>query len=613
MIENPASAAYDSQASASANILRAAVLMGVLRRAGVSMCVVSPGSRSAPLVLAAARTAGLELWVALDERSAGFIALGQARRSGGPVALLCTSGSAPAHYFPAVIEASEAGIPLIVLSADRPAELRNCAAGQTIDQIELFGKYVRQFVECSIPDSTTSDSFSGLLNPVAAALVAATGNHPGPVHLNIPFREPLVPAANALALSDPDWLAERLRPILDALPQALPGDALPGKDVAPRVPAQWTSGKRGLILVGAHPAAGGGASFADAVLALSRWLGWPVLADAASPLRYHPKSRSQVIAHYDVLLRDTAIADSCQPEMVLQFGALPTAKVLRQWLSGLTVETVIVDPRPRNLDPLQRPHQRWFTTAQALAAIEGAALAKRIESSWNDCWQRMDTAASEALAVAGEVHLKSPETFCEPLWPQVMVRALDGITCDLHFASSMPVRDAEWFMPVAAIHGEGFSNRGANGIDGTLSTAIGAAHRSNRPMVLVCGDLAFLHDANALLSARQMCGSLTVVLIDNGGGRIFESLPIVQHEADFETYFATPQKVDFASLAAAHGIVLADLPAVSAVTMLRDAVSQAGVKILRLHSDNSQAIKIRREFFSAMQAAAILQLNSAEQ
>lgn len=587
--------------------------MGVLQRAGVSLCVVSPGSRSAPLVLAAARTAGLEIWVAVDERSAAFIALGHARRSGRPVALLCTSGSAPAHYFPAVIEASEAGIPLIVLSADRPPELRNCAAGQTIDQIELFGNYVRQFVECSLPESASDDSLCDLRNLVAAALVAATGNHPGPVHLNIPFREPLVPAADVPVLSDSDWREQRLAPILDALPQAPPGDALPGKDAAPRVPAEWAAGKRGLILVGAHPATGGGASFADAVLALSRWLAWPVLADAASPLRYHLKSSGQVVAHYDVLLRNSAIADSCQPEVVLQFGALPTAKVLRQWLSGLTVETVIVDPRPRNLDPLHRPHQRWFTTAQALVAVEGAAAVKQTESSWNDRWQRMDSAATEALAAACEARLKSPETFCEALWPQVLVHALKGISCDLHFASSMPVRDAEWLIPVAAIQGEGFSNRGANGIDGTLSTAIGAAHRSNRPMVLICGDLAFLHDANALLCARQLCGSLTVVLIDNGGGRIFESLPIVEHAADFETLFATPQQVDFASLAAAHGIAFAELSAASAAAMIRDAVSCTGVKILRLQSANPLAIKIRRECFAAMQAAAALQLNSGKQ
>jgi 2-succinyl-5-enolpyruvyl-6-hydroxy-3-cyclohexene-1-carboxylate synthase len=607
------SSACDSQALATANILRAAVLMGVLQRAGVRLCVVSPGSRSAPLVLAAARTAGLELWVAIDERSAGFIALGHARRSGRPVALLCTSGSAPAHYFPTMIEASEAGIPLIVLTADRPPELRNCAAGQTIDQIELFGKYARQFVECSLSDSPSTDSLCDLRNLVAAALVAATGNHPGPIHLNIPFREPLVPAAEDPVLSDSAWLAQRLAPVLDALPQVPAVDALTGKDAGPRVPAEWVAGKRGLILVGAHPAVGGEASFADAVLALSHWLGWPVLTDAASPMRYHPKSYGQVVAHYDVLLRDTAIADSCQPDVVLQFGALPTAKVLRQWLSGLTVETVIVDPRPRNLDPLQRPHQRWFTTAQALAAAEAAAAVKRTDCGWNDRWQRMDSAATNALAVACEAHLKSPETFCEPLWPQVLVHALEGITCDLHFASSMPVRDAEWLMPVAAIHGAGFSNRGANGIDGTLSTAIGAAHRSNRPMVLVCGDLAFLHDANALLSSRQLCGSLTVVLIDNGGGRIFESLPIVQHRADFETFFATPQQVDFASLAAAHGIAFSDLQADTAITQIRESVCSNGLKILRLQSDNPLAIKTRRDCFAAMQAAATVQLNSVKQ
>jgi 2-succinyl-5-enolpyruvyl-6-hydroxy-3-cyclohexene-1-carboxylate synthase len=607
-----ASAACDSQASATANILRAAVVMGVLQKAGVRLCVLSPGSRSAPLVLAAARTAGLELWVAVDERSAGFIALGQARRSGRPVALLCTSGSALAHYFPAVIEASEAGVPLVVLSADRPPELRNCAAGQTIDQMELFGGYVRQFVECHLPDSGAGEPAGDLRNLVVGALAAATGNDPGPVHLNLPFREPLVPSPDAAVLRDPDWLAGRLQSVLGSVAEWTSSDAMVGKDPVQRLPAAWFSGQRGIILVGAHPAVGGGDVFAGAVLSLSRCLGWPVFADAASALRYHAQARGQVVAHYDVLLRDRDIASHCQPEVVLQFGALSTAKVLRQWLAELAVETVIVDPRPRNLDPLQRPHQRWLTTAQALASAENAVDAKPADSAWNDCWQRMDRAAADALALECGARLKLSDAFCEPLWPLLLVCALEGLECDLHFASSMPVRDAEWFMPVASLRGEGFSNRGANGIDGTLSTAIGAAHRSERPMLLVCGDLAFLHDSNALLAAAQLQGSLTVLLIDNGGGRIFESLPIARHEADFETFFATPQKVDFACLAAAHGVAFADLQSASAATVIREAVTQPGVKILRMRSNNALAMQTRRECFTAMTAAATLQINQGK-
>jgi 2-succinyl-5-enolpyruvyl-6-hydroxy-3-cyclohexene-1-carboxylate synthase len=597
-----------AQATAYANSLRAAVVMGVLQKAGVGMCVISPGSRSAPLVLAAARTAGLKTWVAIDERSAGFLALGYARRSGQPVALICTSGSAPAHYFPAVIEASEAGIPLIVLSADRPPELRDCAAGQTIDQTRLFGDFVRHFFDLGLALDEESDP-AYVRNRILTAMTFAAGSNPGPVQLNLPFREPLVPDPQAPILSDTAHIKQKLEAILAGLDASTFASASFVDAFSNGQLSDLFSHKRGIILVGAHPPLGGGEAFSEALFEIANKLGWPLFADAAAAPRFHVSASSSVIAHYDVLLRDPDLAQSMQPDFVLQVGALPTAKVLRQWLKINPFPTVIIDPRPRNLDPLQRSHQHWQTTIQSLAKALAQMPNTPSKADWLELWTSMDRAATTAMQSVLAEKQSSADCLSEPMWPHLLVQALDGITCDLHFASSMPVRDAEWLLPSGSIRGEGFANRGANGIDGTLSTALGAAAASSRPMVLVCGDLAFLHDSNALLNATQFKGNLTVLLIDNRGGRIFESLPIARQESDFEHYFATPQRVDFAQLAAAHQVPFIDLQAVDAVQAIRQSVSKNGLRILRLQSDNKVAMQLRRELFAAMTQAAILQLN----
>jgi 2-succinyl-5-enolpyruvyl-6-hydroxy-3-cyclohexene-1-carboxylate synthase len=593
----------DSVATASGNWLRASVIMATLQKAGVSLCVLSPGSRSAPLALAAARTPDLAVWVAVDERSAGFIALGHARRSRQPVVLLCTSGSAPAHYFPAIIEASEAGVPLIILSADRPPELRNCGAGQTIDQIELFGGYVRHFVDCILPLAADAD-VSYCCNTVRHALAAATGTNPGPVHLNLPFREPLVPSATALREMDFEWIEQHLQ--AQMRPHAtipIPGQANASRPIVDLPsPSFWS--QRGLILVGSHPPQEGSTYFTEAVLSLSRQLRWPVFADPGNALRYQSIADGPVIGHYDVLLRDPAIARDWQPEAVLQIGALPTAKVLRQWLSGFSHETIIIDPRPRNLDPLHRAHRRWYLNACSLMVELQHCKIVKTPNEWLAGWQQMDRSAAVALAQCVDAYMQSGAPLCEPLWPHLLTQSLSGVECDFHFASSMPIRDAEWFIPCGLLYGEGFANRGANGIDGTLSTVIGAAHRNPRPMLLVCGDLAFLHDSNAFLSAAQLQGSLTILLIDNNGGRIFESLPIAEHEAEFERYFATPQAVDCAQLAAAHNIPFSEWTLSTALTALRQAVHTPGIKILRMHSDNNLARQMRRNLFTAMKYAA---------
>lgn len=564
------------------NTLWSSVFAETLVRSGVRQAVISPGSRSTPLTIAFAGHPGLEAVPVLDERSAAFFALGLAKQSRRPVVLLCTSGTAGANYHPAVIEAQESGVPLLVITADRPPEMRACASGQTIDQQKLFGGHVNYFHELAVPEPTLL-LLRYLRQTVAQACARALLPDAGPVHLNAPFRDPLPPVENNSARA--------LEPELDGSFFSHLGEVTAQPVSAPAIWQRPPVG-RGLIVAGAdapeHPA-----PYAAKVVAIAAKLGWPVLADTLSVLRHHAPAGAPIITAYDAILRNRPLARELTPHTVLCLGNWPTSRVIRQWLEESGAEVVLVSPRVDNRDALHGRTRQVRLAAEALTVGE----ADVSEPGYLETWLRAERAATAVLR-AGR---PSPDGIFEGEVTLALAHTLPDET-PVFVANSMPVRDVEYFWPADGRRRQFYFNRGANGIDGTLSTALGAAH-GNRPAVLLTGDLAFLHDANGLLLRPQLRGSLTVVLINNHGGGIFEHLPVAHFEPPFEEFFATPQQVDIAKLCAAHGVEHVAVGHLAHLAGLLEVLPAAGIRVLEVTTDRKRDAAWRKKLFAAAAAA----------
>jgi 2-succinyl-5-enolpyruvyl-6-hydroxy-3-cyclohexene-1-carboxylate synthase len=559
------------------NSLWASVLVETLVRLGVRQAVISPGSRSTPLTVQFAGHPEFEAIPVLDERSAAFFALGLARRSHRPVVLLCTSGTAGAHYFPAIIEARESGVPLLVITADRPPEMRECRSGQTIDQQKLFGGYVNHYHELAVPEADVG-LLRYLRQTVAHAVERTQQPVGGPVHLNAPFRDPLPPVADGVA----GKLHGRIGP-------SFFGHLRPRRAVR-LVPERRRLGGRGVIVAGQARVADPRA-YAGSVGQLARKLGWPVLADALSPLRNFASLVPGLVTRYDVIARSAALTQELAPEQVVVLHDWPTSKPLRQWLAGAERPTTFVTERADNPDAL---HGATTMVRAGVAEFAAAVVARRAPPAWNRRWAlaerkiaaRLTRGLAAAPAFEGGVAALLPTAL--PKGTTVMV------------ANSMPVRDVEYFWPANdrghAVH----CNRGANGIDGTLSTAVGLAHRG-APTVLLTGDLALLHDPNGFLLARELRGSLTVVVINNEGGGIFGHLPVAQFEPPFERFFATPQTVNFGKLAASYGVSHKLVRSRAELARWLARPPARGLRVLEVRSDRRADAETRKRLFAEAQ------------
>lgn len=568
------------------NSLWCSVLVETLVQCGVRRAVISPGSRSAPLTMAFARHPRIEAIPVLDERSAAFFALGLAKQRGRPVALVCTSGTAAANFLPAIVEARESGVPLLVFTADRPPELRDCHSGQTIDQVKIYGGYVNHQHECAVPEATMP-LLRYLRQTVVHAVERTLKPVAGPVHLNCPFRDPLAPLPQALPA---DITAKSFDGFFPAADDFGPGagvmEITPGGPVWPST----TGESRGVIIAGPGDPAVPHA-FAQSVGRISLALGWPVLADALSPLRRYAADSGHVVAHYDAILRSTTHAVQLRPAQVICLGGWPTSKVLREWLQRADPETIIVTDRLDNLDAL---HLRTGFMRGGLAAWSASFTGKKRLPAYAKQWLEADRKVSRALgAEFGKI-----KELIEPHWVGVLARGLPaGTGCFI--ASSMPVRDAEYFWPANNRRQRIQFNRGANGIDGTLSTALGAAH-GGPPAVLVTGDLALLHDTNGFLSAQKFKGSLTIVLINNNGGGIFEHLPVAQFNPPFEEFFATPQNIDFRKLCATYGVAHVTVKSVAHLASLVTKLPKSGLRVLELRTDRKRDAAFRKQLFTRL-------------
>jgi 2-succinyl-5-enolpyruvyl-6-hydroxy-3-cyclohexene-1-carboxylate synthase len=561
----------------------ARVLTDELIRCGVTEAVLAPGSRCAPLALALHADPRIRMYVRIDERSAGFLALGLGKVSGRPAALVCTSGTAAANFHPAVAEASHAHVPLVVLTADRPPELRGTGANQVIDQLGLYGSAVRFFAEVGTP--VAEPGMVEYWRSVAARAVHAAVNQAGPVHLNIGFREPLVPDG---ALDWPEPLDGRAggQPWtrIDRRTR-MPG---PLSELYPELP------ERGAVVV----ADGATGADADAAVRLAEAAGWPVLSEPTGNARRGPNA----VCTYPLLLATEPFAAAHQPELVISVGKPGLSRSLLGWLRGAD-RHIVVDPNPDWADPTRSADQ-VVAAVPVLGVGHRQEAAARPVTGWLAGWRRAETAARAAI----DSLLDDTDRLTEPGLARELGRLVPADSL-LFVGSSKPIRDFEAQLRPDLL-AQVVANRGASGIDGCVSSAVGAAlawqATGGGPAYAVLGDLAYLHDRNGLvLGPDEARPDLCVIVVDNDGGGIFSLLPQAGIEG-FERVFGTPHRADLAADAAVTGIPVVE---VSTTVELADAVKPtAGLRLVRVRTDRAVETELQHRLHAAV-AGALAELD----
>jgi 2-succinyl-5-enolpyruvyl-6-hydroxy-3-cyclohexene-1-carboxylate synthase len=543
-------------ATAAANVAWAEAFVSALEERGVRDACVCSGSRSAPLVLALHRSS-IRTHVPLDERAGAFFALGLAKASRRPVAIVTTSGTAAANLHPAAVEAHYARVPLILLTADRPPELRDAGAPQTIDQIRMFGSAARWFHEVGTP-AADPDLVAYAAALGTRAVAEASGPPAGPVHLNFAFREPLVP--------EPESLAPRRSPRRNVADAASPGGAGDPEPPAPsprevaRVAAMLRPHGRGLIVCGPDDAS---PDLPAAVARLAAVTGYPILADPASQVRYGPHDRTRVLGTYDAFLRSPAFAAREAPEVVLQFGPALTSKSFHQYLARHPgALELLVDPARGWRSPSRRARDVVAADPSAFANALADSLATGSDplSDWSGPFDRAERAARGAIDRRRDSIPGLSEGY---LFPELLEASPEGTL--IYVGNSLAIRQLDLFAPASPKRLRILANRGASGIDGVVSSGLGAGAAGDFPVLVVTGDLSFHHDLNGLACVREGNARATIVVVNNDGGGVFSLLPIARHGEIFERYFGTPHGLDFAPAASMYGIPFARPDSLSAV------------------------------------------------
>ena len=531
---------------------------------GVRHAVVSPGSRSTPIALEIANRQEIEMHIFHDERSAAFAALGIAKASGVPAILVCSSGTAAVEFHPAVVEAHHSETPILICTADRPAELQGVGAPQTIDQQNLYGVAIRKFVNAEVADDSESHTWRHIARDLFAT---SLGDVQGPVHLNLRFREPLMGFATNLPPRDAN----------DAV--ITKKVALPSSRSLRKLNKALES-ENGLIIAGPENYR------VESILRLAETLGWPIIADPRSGTRVPNKL---VVAGADAILRDEDFSKRLRPDVVLRFGTLPASKVVNSWLSGSGANQVVITTTPSLTDPDRQCSLHIVSDIDELCAglvsVHSKESVRKRSLSWLDKWVAAEDSAQKAInaALADEPGLTEPGV-------ARAIYALVPEASHLVVSSSMPIRDVEWFgAPRNGLRVH--ANRGANGIDGVVSTAVGVALATRQPTTLLIGDIALLHDVNGLINLASRKIDLRIVVIDNNGGGIFSFLPQAQtlDEAKFEKIFGTPHDANIKMLAQAHQINTHELTNISD---LAEVLSQRGPWLARVVTDRQENVKV---------------------
>jgi 2-succinyl-5-enolpyruvyl-6-hydroxy-3-cyclohexene-1-carboxylate synthase len=553
-----------SEQTAEANFLWGHLVARGLADLGITTVFFSPGSRSTPLIIGCEKEKRLLCFPSLDERTAAFLALGYAKRTNVPTAVICTSGSALTHWFPAVTEASYSGIPLLLLTADRPPELQECGAGQTINQINLFGSFIREFYQSPLP-CLEQEYIHDLQTILQTAYSKSVDPNSGPVHINFSFREPLWPTA-------------------DSTPKLPPFSSLVRTTHSDQTEYCESTDDLTYISQASRPVVIAGLKAPSSLPKTFQNI--PILCDSLCALREtkHPAR----ILRFENLLRCSNFRESIKPDQFILLGPLPTSKTLRTWIEESGAPRLVIEPSGREVDPLLGTNHSIRLNFDQLHTLD----LPQPEPGWLEKW----TAAEQV--VEEKIDRKFEEISCdyEPKIARILSEHLPA-NSNFYCANSMPIRDMEWFWKPSVQNRNLFGARGVNGIDGTLGTAIGIAHQSNQSTFLLTGDLAFLHDSNALLFAPELRGSLTVLLINNQGGGIFENLSIA-NLPEFEKCFATPQSCDFAKLCAAHEVEYILHKEEDALISFLTNPPPQGMRVIEIQTDRKADRKLRQHLLS---------------
>ena len=563
--------------------LWARMLVDELVRLGVDTFFVAPGSRSTPLVVTAAEHPGADVVLHVDERGNAFAALGRARATGAPAAWITTSGTAVANGLPAVVEASVDGVPMVLLTADRPPELRETGANQTIDQVKIYGDYVRQHVDVPAPDARVDPAY--VLTTVDQAVHRARRVPPGPVHLNCQFRKPLEPVEEedggvSVPAAVETWARGDTPFTQYPTPEPRPS--------SPRMDAlvdALESAPRGLVVAGRLSSQ----VEAEATDRLARRLGWPLLPDVTSRLRLGPVPSACRVAHADLILTADRAREALRPESVLRVGGRFTSKRLRLFVREASPSVrMTVRPSPARVDPDHRgTHHVEASVPAFVDAVEARLEEAEGRGEWCDRWR----AADDRVAGVLEAHLEEG-VLTEPALAALLAREVPPSHA-LHVGNSMPVRDLNRHAPPDGPSVPASANRGASGIDGTVATAAGVAHGHGGPATVLLGDLALWHDLNSLALLRDR--PVVVVVVNNDGGGIFHFLPIREHDAVFEPYFTTPQGRTFEGAAQTFDLAYHRPGSVEAFrSAYRSSCERDGPSLIEVRTDRDENRRVHR-------------------
>ncbi|MEH7113996.1 2-succinyl-5-enolpyruvyl-6-hydroxy-3-cyclohexene-1-carboxylic-acid synthase [Neobacillus niacini] len=497
-----------------------------LVQTGITDVVVSPGSRSTPMAMVMAEHPDVNIHIHVDERSAAFFALGIAKATNKPVAILCTSGTAAANYFPAIVEARYSRVPLLVLTADRPHELRDVGAPQAIDQIHLYGHHVKWFADMALPDNS-KDVIRYARTVSARAAAIATAAPAGPVHLNFPFREPLIPKLDGETFQ----LEERPKGYV----HVRNGELTIDEDEFKKISLKLNSYKNGIIVCGNI----GDEQFAQAVTDLSAALRFPILADPLSQLRSGKHSLENIVEAYDTFLRNEDAKVYLKPDVIVRFGAMPVSKALTIFLKeNHQADQLVIDGAGGWRDPASLSTEMIYCNESIFCERLLALTEKRESAEYLEKWLEVNNLTKANMAL-----IKDSQKLSEGrLFYQIADLLPEGAT--LFVGNSMPIRDLDSFFLNNQKSIKVIANRGANGIDGTVSAALGAALYS-QPLYLVLGDLTFFHDLNGLIAAKLYGIDIQIIVVNNNGGGIFSFLPQSEHPKNFELLFGTPLNLEF--------------------------------------------------------------------
>ena len=555
-----------------------AAFIDELSRMGVKHAVISPGSRSTPVSMLLASHPSIETHMNIDERSAAFYSLGLAKATQNPVAMICTSGTAAANYYPAIVEAKLSRVPLIVITADRPHELRDVGAPQTINQIHLYGDHVKWFSEMSVPAGEDS-SLAYVRNISRRAVIEAKKKPAGPVHLNMPIREPLIPDMKEDYFHAGSFNQEGQRQLCDI------GNIQASEATLAGLASKLEKYQKGLIICGEmHDA-----TFAKEVIQLGKQLKYPILADPLSQVRTSSDSDG-IIDCYDSLLKVETVKTQYKPDIVIRFGAMPVSKPLMLFLKACKEAIhIVVDSGSGWREPAGLSVSFIYSEEAWLCEQLTELVSARESNTWDRDWKALNSQAKQILSsLREEADLNEGKVFLE-------LQDVTPDNCQIFVINSMPIRDCDTFFHTHNSNRKIHCNRGANGIDGVVSSAIGVS-ATGLPTLLVIGDLSFFHDLNGLLAAKMMDRNITIVVINNDGGGIFSFLPQASEKDHFEDLFGTPHGLDFSHAVKMYG---------GEFTRVRDwqhfnkAVSDSfekeGLKVIEVTTNREKNVQLHRE------------------